>query len=71
MGWQTSSQAIRTFFEHWPAEFIIKFTLGMYRQYDHLKILYVGLKPGSRVSIQNGTWSNDEVIISNYVNGIR
>ena len=55
MGWQTSSQAIRTFFEHWPAEFIIKFTLGMYRQYDHLKILDVGLKPGSRVSIKNGT----------------
>ena len=55
MGWQTSSQGIRTFFKHWPAEFIIKFTLGMYRQYDYLKILDVGLKPGSRVSIQNGT----------------
>ena len=55
MGWRTSSQAIRRFFGYWPAEFIIKFSLGMYRQYDYLKILDVGLKPGSRVSIQNGT----------------
>ena len=53
MGWQTNSQWINRFFEYWPAEFVIKFALGMYSQYDYLKILDVGLEPGSRVSIHN------------------
>ena len=53
MGWQTSSQWINRFFDYWPAEFVIKFALGMYSQYDYLKILDVGLEPGSRVSIHN------------------
>ncbi|XP_022810060.1 uncharacterized protein LOC111347065 [Stylophora pistillata] len=55
MGWETTWEGIRGFFRYWPAEFVIRFTLGLYRQYDYLKILEVGLEPGSRVSIHKGT----------------
>ncbi|XP_022807976.1 ankyrin repeat domain-containing protein 50-like [Stylophora pistillata] len=35
----------------WPIEFLVKFSLGLYRHYDYLKILNVGLEPKTYVSL--------------------
>ncbi len=35
----------------WPLDFLVKFALGFYRQYDYLKILNVGLEPKTHISL--------------------
>lgn len=35
----------------WPLDFLIKFSLGLYRQYDYLKVLNVGLEPKTHISL--------------------
>lgn len=35
----------------WPFEFLVKFSLGFYRQYDYLKVLNVGLEPKTYISL--------------------
>ena len=35
----------------WPLDFLIKFSLGFYRQYDYLKVLKVGLEPKTHISL--------------------
>jgi len=37
--------------ESWPLEFVVKSSLGVYRQYDHLKLLNVGLEPKTHISL--------------------
>ena len=48
MGW-TVDQIRQT--EPWPLEFLVKFSLGFYRQYDYLKVLNVGLEPKTHISL--------------------
>ena len=33
----------------WPLDFLVKFSLGLYHQYEYLKILNLGLEPGTHV----------------------
>ena len=35
--------------DSWPFDFLVKFSLGLYHQYENLKILNVGLEPGTHV----------------------
>lgn len=35
----------------WPLDFLVKFSLGFYRQYDYLKVLNVGLEPKTHISL--------------------
>ena len=35
----------------WPLDFLIKFSLGLYRQYDYLKVINVGLEPKTHISL--------------------
>ena len=37
----------------WPLEFLVKFSLGLYSQYDYLKILNVGLEPRTYISFHS------------------
>ena len=37
----------------WPLEFVVKFSLGLYSQYDYLKILNVGLEPRTYISLHS------------------
>ena len=48
MGW-TTVQQFGDINNSWPFDFLVKFTLGLYRQYEYLKILNVGLEPGTHV----------------------
>ena len=47
MGWTV--QQFGDINNSWPFDFLVKFTLGLYRQYEYLKILNVGLEPGTHV----------------------
>ena len=47
MGW--TLQQFGDINNSWPFDFLVKFTLGLYRQYEYLKILNVGLEPGTHV----------------------
>lgn len=40
MGWWSASTESGS----WPLDFIIKFSLGLYHEYDYLKVLNVGLE---------------------------
>ena len=35
----------------WPLDFLVKFSLGFYRQYDYLKVLNIGLEPKTHISL--------------------
>ena len=35
----------------WPLDFLVKFSLGFFRQYDYLKVLNVGLEPKTHISL--------------------
>lgn len=48
MGW-TTVQQFGDINNSWPFDFLVKFTLGLYRQYEYLEILNVGLEPGTHV----------------------
>ena len=37
--------------ESWPLNFVVKSSLGFYRQYDYLKLLNVGLEPKTHISL--------------------
>jgi len=37
--------------DSWPLEFVVKSSLGFYRQYDYLKLLNVGLEPKTHISL--------------------
>ena len=47
MGW--TGQQFGDINNSWPFDFLLKFSLGLYRQYEYLKILNVGLEPGTHV----------------------
>ena len=47
MGWTV--QQFGDINNSWPFDFLVKFTLALYRQYEYLKILNVGLEPGTHV----------------------
>ena len=47
MGWTV--QQFGDINKSWPFDFLVKFTFGLYRQYEYLKILNVGLEPGTHV----------------------
>ncbi|KAJ7372361.1 hypothetical protein OS493_019808 [Desmophyllum pertusum] len=48
MGWTVNQVGLT---ESWPLEFLVKFSLGFYRQYDYLKVLNVGLEPTTHISL--------------------
>ena len=35
----------------WPLDFLIRFSLGLYRQNDYIKVLSVGLEPKTHISL--------------------
>ena len=43
MGWTDDQR--NTGYGSWPLDYIVKFSLGLYRHYDYLKVLNVGLEP--------------------------
>ena len=47
MGWTVQQFGVVK--KSWPFDFLVKFSLGLYRQYEYLKILNVGLEPGTHV----------------------
>ena len=52
MGW-TVNQFMNN--ESWPLEFLVKFSLGLYSEYDYLKVLNVGLEPKTHISLYSRT----------------
>ena len=49
MGWMTGH--LPGYSGSWPLDFLVKFSLGFYRQYDYLKVLNVGLEPKTHISL--------------------
>ena len=49
MGWSVGHLPSRS--GSWPLDFLLKFSLGFYRQYDYLKVLNVGLEPKTHISL--------------------
>lgn len=49
MGWTTGH--LPGYSSSWPLDFLIKFSLGFYSQYDYLKALNVGLEPKTHTSL--------------------
>lgn len=47
MGWTVKKFSVIN--RSWPFDFLVKFSLGLYRQYEYLKVLNVGLEPGTYV----------------------
>ena len=47
MGWTVDQK------ESWPLDFLFKFSLGLYHQYEYLKILSVGLEQGTRLALHS------------------
>ena len=45
MGWTVQQFSIKP----WPFDFLVKLSLGQYLQYEYLKVLNVGLEPGTYV----------------------
>ena len=58
MGW-TDNQ-LPTDYGSWPLDFIIKFSSGLYRHYEYLKVLNVGLEPKTYVGPFSDTLINAE-----------
>ena len=58
MGW-TDNQ-LPTDDGSWPLDFIIKFSLGLYRHYDYLKVFNVGLEPKTYIGPFSDTLINAE-----------
>ena len=48
MGWMAGH--LPAYSGSWPLDFLVKFSLGFYRQYDYLKVLNVGLEPKTHIS---------------------
>ena len=48
MGWTVDDKNNSHF---WPLEFLVKFSFDLYRKYDYLKVLNVGLGPETRISL--------------------
>lgn len=51
MGW--TDDVITFNYNSWPLEFLFKFPLGMYRNYDYIKVLNVGLEPKTYISLHS------------------
>ena len=49
MGWTVDQLSLQN--GSWPFDFLVKFSLGLYRQYDYLKVLNVGLEPGTHIRL--------------------
>ena len=49
MGWMAGH--LPGYYGSWPLEFLVKFSLGFYRQYDYLKVLNVGFEPKTHISL--------------------
>ena len=49
MGWNVSHIGHNP----WPFDFLVKFSLGLYSQYDYLKVLNVGLEPKTHIAIHS------------------
>ena len=49
MGWMVGHLPSNS--RSWPFDFLVKFSLGFYRQYDYLKVLNVGLEPKTHISL--------------------
>ena len=47
MGWTVHQT------ESWPLEFLLKFSLGLYHEYEYFKILSVGLEQGTRLALHS------------------
>ena len=47
MGWTVDQK------ESWPLDFLFKFSLGLYHQYEYLKILSVALEQGTRLALHS------------------
>ena len=47
MGWTVHQT------ESWPLEFLLKFSLGLYHEYEYVKILSVGLEQGTRLALHS------------------
>lgn len=58
MGW-TDNQ-LPTDDGSWPLDFIIKFSLGLYRHYDYLKVFNAGLEPKTYIGPFSDTLINAE-----------
>ena len=48
MGWTVDDESNP---HVWPLEFLVKFSFDLYRKYDYIKILNVGLEPKTRISL--------------------
>ena len=53
MGWTVDQK------KSWPLEFLLKFSLGLYHQYEYLKILSVGLEQGTRLALHSETFERE------------
>lgn len=40
-------------YNSWPLEFLLKFSLGLYRKYFYIKVLNVGLEPKTYISLHS------------------
>lgn len=49
MGW--TADQLDTRGTVWPFDFLVKFSLGLYRKYDYLNVLNVGLEPRTRIAL--------------------
>ena len=49
MGWTVDQSSLQN--GSWPFDFLVKFSLGLYRQYDYLKVFNVGLEPGTHIGL--------------------
>ena len=48
MGWTVDDESNSRF---WPLEFLVKFSFDLYRNYDYIKVLNVGLEMKTRISL--------------------
>lgn len=58
MGWTDDQR--NTDYGSWPLDYIVKFSLGLYRHYDYLKVLSVGLEPRTYMGPFSDTLINAE-----------
>ena len=58
MGWTDDQR--NTHYGSWPLDYIFKFSLGLYRHYDYLKVLNVGLEPRTYIGPFSDTLINAE-----------
>ena len=49
MGW--TADQLSGYSGSWPFDFLVKFSLGLYRKYDYLNVLNVGLEPRTHVAL--------------------